>query len=104
MISRMGFSLSLCPDLEQKRLQSFEVGAQRFFTSFDFFFGTIPVFDDKRQASAAVQGDQGLNNVIAIDGGLVIGSGKLKNGSRPQLLRIVEIVDIERGNAPQLRK
>jgi hypothetical protein len=101
MISRMGFSLSLCPDFEQKRLQLFEVGAQRLFTLFDFFFGAIPVFSDKRQASAAVERDQGLNNVIAVDSGLVIGSGELENSFRPQLFGIVEIVNIERGDAAQ---
>src|SRR5579872_425606 len=104
MISRMGFSLSLCPDFKQKRLQSFEVGAQRLFASFNVLFGAIPVFDDKRQASATVKWDQGLDNVVAIDGRLVIGRSELENGPGPQLGRIVKFVDTKRSNTPYVRK
>src|SRR5580765_9060314 len=100
MISRMGFSLSLCPDFEQKWLQSFEADAERLLTSFNVFFGAIPVFGDKRQASATVQWHQGLNYVVAIDGGFVIRGGELEYGPGPQLLRIIEFVDAEPRDAP----
>src|ERR1700757_1390894 len=85
IISRMVFSLSVCPDFEQVGLQSFEVGAQRFLKHFDVFPGPIPIFGEKGQASAPVQGDQGLNNVVAVYGGFVIGSDKLEDGLGPQL-------------------
>src|SRR5262249_30265181 len=104
IMSRMGLSLSVCPAFEQVRLQSFEIGAQGFLTRFDVLSRSIPVFAEKSQAAAPVQRDQRLNDMVAVDSGLVIGSGELKHGLRPEFRGIFEFVQSQGRNALEFRQ
>src|SRR5882672_1759676 len=104
MISRIRVSLSVRPDFEQVRLQSFEFTAKRFHTSVDVFLGTLSVFQQKGQSSSAVQRNQGLNNMVTTYNGFVIRSRELKYGLGPYIRRVVEVANVQTSNSFQLRK
>src|SRR6266849_5073556 len=104
MISRIGVSLSVSPDFEQVRLQTFELAAKRFHTSLHVFPGTLSVFQQKGQRSSTVQRNQGLNNMVAIDDGSVIRSRKLKHGLGPHLRWIIEIANVQSRDSLQFGK
>src|SRR5215469_14227820 len=95
MISRIGFSLSVCPNFKQIRLQTFEVGAKRFLTALDILGRTISIFREKSQASSAVKRNQSLDNMVPIDDRFVVGSNELIDSLCPQFRGIVEFVDPE---------
>src|SRR5258707_3851553 len=104
MISRIDVSLSVRPDFEQVRLQSFEVAAQRFQISFHVFLGTISILQQKGQSSSPVERNQGLDNVVTTDDGFVIGTRELKHGLSPQLRRVIEFASFESRDSLQFGK
>src|SRR6267142_4823583 len=104
MISRIGISLSISPDFEQVRLQSFELAAKRFHTLLDVFPGTFSILQRKSQRSSTVQRNQCLKNVVTTDNGFVIRSRELKHGLGPHVRRVIEIVNVQSGDSLQFGK
>src|SRR6266850_4107171 len=104
MISRIGVSLSVSPDFEQIRLQSFELAAKRFHTFLDVFSGPFSILQQEGQSSSAIQRNQGLNNMVTADDRSMIGSRKLKHGLSPYVCREVEIADLQSRDCFQFGK
>src|SRR5882762_5282910 len=95
MISRIGVSLSVSPDFEQVRLQSFKLAAKRFDTILDVFSGTFSILQQKGQSSSPVQRNQGLNNMVTTDDGFMIRSRELKYGLGPHVRWVIEIANFQ---------
>src|ERR1700693_2185649 len=104
MISRIGVSLSISPDFEQVRLQSFELAAQRFQTSFDVFPGTISILQQQGQSPSTVERNKGLDNMVPIDDGFVIRSRELKHGLCPHVRGVIELAYFESRDSLQFGK
>src|SRR5579863_4128916 len=104
MISRISASLSICPYFEQVRLQSFKLTTQRFNVVLNLFFGGIPILQQVGQTPSPVKRNQRLDNMVTADDGFVIGSGKLKDGLRPQVRWKIERADFKRCDSLQFGK